>query len=124
MFATDDESLVDALGNGLALWRPGGELEQFRSPLEPLRVEVIRTTDAMVVGADEALEDLNATADFRAAVQQLQEDLVRNDPVVAQSLRCRWEDLSEFAVWSHPMLMLTVHLPETAGGGFDVARPM
>ena len=117
VFATDDESLVVALGKSLALWRPGGDLEQFRSLLEPLRVDVIGTTDTTVVEVDEAFEDPNATGAFQAAVQQLREDLVRNDPAVAQSLRGRWEDLNEFAVWSHPTLMLTVHLPETAGGG-------
>ena len=117
VFATDDESLVDVLANSLPLWEPGGELEQFQLLLEPLRVEVIRSADAEVVEADGSFEEPEATRVFRAAVQQLQEDLVRNEPLAAQGLRCRWDHLSEFEVWSHPRLMLSVHVPESAGGG-------
>ena len=93
VFATDDESLVDVLADSLPLWRPGGELEQFQLLLEPLRVEVIRSADARVVEADGSLEEPEATRVFRAAVQQLQEDLVRNEPSAAQGLRCRWDHL-------------------------------
>ena len=117
VFATDDESLVDVLANSLPLWRPGGELEQFQLLLEPLRVEVIASTDAEVVDADGYFEEPEATRVFRAAVQQLQEDLMRNEPLAAQGLRCRWDHLSGFEVWSHPRLMLSVHVPESAGGG-------
>ena len=117
VFATDDETLVEVLGNNLPLWKPGGELEQFRLLLGPLRVEVIEFVNAEIVEAAASFEDREATCVFRAAVQQLQEDLVRNDPSAAQGLRGRWVDLSEFAVWSHPRLTLSVHLPESAGGG-------
>ena len=117
VFAVDDESLVDALGNSLPLWKPGGELEQFRPLLEPLRIEVIESEDAEVVGIDDSFEDSEATGLFRMAVRQLQEDLVRNEPLTAQSLRGRWDDLSEFTVWSHPELTLAVRLPASAGGG-------
>ena len=117
VFATDDESLVDVLASSLPLWKPGGELEQFRLLLEPLRVEVIEAAAAEVVDAEGSSEEPEATRVFRAAVQQLQEDLVRNEPLTAQCLRCRWDHLSEFEVWSHPTLMLSVHVPESAGGG-------
>ena len=117
VFATDDESLVDALGNSLPLWKPGGELEQFQLLLEPLRVEVIESAAAEVVEADGSIEDPEATRVFQTAVRQLQEDLVRNEPSAAQGLRVRWDDLSKFAVWSHSRLMLAVHVPESAGGG-------
>ena len=117
VFATDDESLVDALASSLPLWKPGGELEQFRSLLGPMRVEVIGAADAEVVEADGSSEKPEATRVFRAAVQQLQEDLARNEPLTAQGLRCRWDHLSEFEVWSHPTLMLSVQVPESVGGG-------
>ena len=116
VFAMVDESLVDVIGNSLPLWRPGGELEQFELLLKPLRVEVIGSADAEIVDASGSFEEPEATRVFRAAVQQLQDDLVRNEPLVAQGLRCQWGDLSEFAVWSHPRLMLSVHVPESAGG--------
>ena len=117
VFATYDESLVDTLGASLAIWNPGGELEQFRVLLEPLRIDVIGSADAKVINAKESIEALQATQLFRAAVQQMREDLVRNDPSVAECLRGRWDDLIEFAVWSHPRLTLAVHVPESAGGG-------
>ena len=117
VFATYDESLVEVLGNSLPLWKPGGELEQFQLLLEPLRVEGIGSADAQVVNADGALEEPEATRIFQVAVGQLQEDLVRNEPLAAQVLRGQWDDLSEFEVWSHPRLMLGVNVPESAGGG-------
>ena len=117
VFAMDDESLVDVLGNSLPLWKPGGELEQFQLLLGPLRVEVIGSVDAEVMEADGSFEDSEATRDFRSAVQQLKEDFVRNEPSVAQRLLGRWDDLSEFAVWCYPRLMLAVQLPDSAGGG-------
>ena len=117
VFVTDDESLLEALGDSLPLWRPGGEVEQFQLLLEPLGVEVIHSTDADVLEVDDSIEDPEATHVFHAAVQQLQEDLVRNEPSAATSIRGRWDNLSEFTVWSHPKLMLAVRVPESAGGG-------
>ena len=117
VFVTDDESLLEALGASLPLWRPGGEVEQFQLLLEPLGVEVINSADADVLEVDDSIEDPEATHVFHAAVQQLQEDLVRNEPSAARSIRGRWDNLNEFAVWSHPKLMLAVRVPESAGGG-------
>ena len=117
VFAMQDESLLDALGNRLPLWRPGGELEQFQSLLEPLRIEVIESADAEILDAECFFEAPETTHLFRAAVQQLQEDLVRNEPSAAQGLRCRWDELRELEVWSHPRLALAVHVPDSAGGG-------
>ena len=119
VFVTDDESLLEALGASLPLWRPGGDMEQFRLLLEPLGVEVINSTDADVLEVDDSIGDLEATCVFHAAVQHLQEDLVRNEPSAARSIRGRWDDLSEFTVWSHPKLMLAVRVPESAGGGIQ-----
>ena len=116
VFATVDETLVDVLGNSLPLWKPGGELEQFQLLLEPLRIEVIGSADAEVVEVSGSFEEPEATHVFRTAVQQLQDDLVRNEPLTAQGLRGQWGDLSEFTVWSHPRLMLRVQVPECAGG--------
>ena len=116
VYATVDESLVDVLGNSLPLWKPGGELEQFQLLLEPLRVEVIDPTNAEIVEASGSFEEPEATRVFRTAVQQLQDDLVRNEPLTAQGLRGQWSDLGEFTVWSHPRLMLRVQVPECAGG--------
>ncbi len=117
VFVTDDETLLEALGANFPLWRPGGEMEQFQLLLEPLGVEVINSTDADVLEVNDSIEDPEATHAFRAALEQLQEDLVRNEPSAARSIRGRWDTLSEFTVWSHPKLMLAVRVPESAGGG-------
>ena len=90
VFVTDDESLLESLGASLPLWRPGGEVEQFQLLLEPLGVEVINSADANVLEVDDSIEDPAATHIFHAAVQQLQEDLVRNEPLAARSIRGRW----------------------------------
>ena len=117
VFATYDESLVDVLKNKLPIWKPGGELEQFQLLLKPLRVEVIGSGDAEVVDVDGSFEEQESTGIFRAAVQQLKEDLLRNEPSVADRLVGRWDDLSELAVWCHPRLKLAVQFPDSAGGG-------
>ena len=117
VFATDDQALEEILGDSLPIWKPGGELEQFQSLLAPLQVEIIGMAKTVIVEADASTEDPEATRVFRASVKQLREDLVRNDPSTARGLNGRWEDLCEFAVWSHPGLTLSVDLPDSAGGG-------
>ena len=112
VFATDDESLFEALGDSLPLWNPGGEMEQFQLLLDPLGVEVIKSTDAVVLDLEGSFEDQEATVVFRAAVKQLQEDLVRNEPSAAR--RGQWDDLSQLSVCSHPNLMLAVDVPGSA----------
>ena len=117
VFATDDESLADGLADRLPLWQPGGELEQFRSLLDPLRVEDIRSSVAEVNEPQRAHDNLDATVLFRAAVQQLQEDLVRNEPRLVQGLGIGWSALSEFRVLEHPTLTLSVNVPGCGGAG-------
>ncbi len=118
VFATDDESLLNALGNGLPLWKPGGEMEQFQLLLEPLGVEVIKSAAAQVLDLEDSFEEPEATRLFRSAAQHLQEDLVRNEPLAARSIvGGRWDDLKQLTVWSHPKLTLAVDVPESAGGG-------
>lgn len=117
VFATDDETLADGLKDQLPIWRPGGELGQFRSLMKPMRVEEIRPSNAEVIEPDSAREDLDATGLFRAAVRQLQEDFVRNEPVLAQALGIGWETLGEFRVQEHPNLMVSVQLPEAGCSG-------
>ena len=46
VYATDDPILAKGLRSQLPFWEPGGELDQFRTLLVPLRVEEIRAADA------------------------------------------------------------------------------
>ena len=119
VFATEDEALGEAIGNSLPLWKPGGELEQFRALLDPLRVEVMDSGDVEIVDADSSIEEPGTTKVFVAAIEQLREDLVRNEPSAAQSLHGDWDDLRRITVWSHPNLMLAVRVPESVGGGIQ-----
>ena len=117
VFATDDETLADGLADRLPLWQPGGELDQFRSLMKPLRVEEIRSSGAEVMEPDSAQDDPDATELFRATVQQLQEDFVRNEPRLVQGLGIGWDALGEFRVREHPTLMLSVQVPGSGVGG-------
>ncbi len=121
VYATDDPLLADGLGDRLAIWRPGGELEQFSSILEALRVRPIDASNAEVVEPDLAEEDQESTEFFRAAIQQLQEDLVRNDPDLAYGLTVPWERLGNFDVRVHPSLALRVSVERGTGEQYECA---
>ena len=112
VFATSDSVLADGLKDRIPLWEPGGDLEQFRSLLNPLRVKEINAGEAGLLELTNAIEDGESTDFFRLAVQQLQEDLARNEPELALSLKMNWEQLLEFDVWIHPMLALSVPLEQ------------
>ena len=114
VFATDDELLVAGLRGRLPIWQPGGELDQFRSLLSPLRITEIQANDAVVVDPDGSQDDAHSTGLFRSAVWQLKEDLVRNEPDLADSLRVPWEALTEFDVRRHPALTIKVCVPTSA----------
>ncbi len=108
VFATSDSALIAGLKDRIALWEPGGELEQFRSLLNPLRVKEISAGEAKLVELTQAAKDEESTDFFRLAVQQLQEDLGRNEPELALSLKVNWDLLMELDVWIHPTLALSV----------------
>ena len=108
VYATDDRSLVEGLGDRVPIWQPGGELHQFASIVEALRVLPIDATEADVVDPVLAEDDEEYTDLFSEAVRQLHEDLVRNEPGLARSLTVPWERLESFCVRRHPSLTLRV----------------
>ena len=118
VYATNDRVLAEGLRGDLPLWEPGGELEQFRPLLGPLRVTELRTADSEVIEPTLAHEDEDSTELFRAALRLLHEDLARNDPQLAASVTVPWETLGEFAVSVHPSLELSV--PAVAGAVSEV----
>ncbi len=117
IFATDDDLLADGLRHLLPLWQPGGELDQFRSLLKPLRVEEILSSSANVIEPEHAHDDPDLTHLFRATIQLLQEDFARNEPHLAESLSIGWDTLAEFRVQEHPNLALSVHVQGNRGDG-------
>ena len=108
VYATDDPVLAEGLRDHIPLWEPGGELEQFRALLEPLRVQEIRAADAELIEPMYTEESPKLTEFFRSALQQLQEDLGRNDPKLAESVSISWDRLNDFDVRVHPSLALGV----------------
>ena len=108
MYATGDPVLAASLRDQLPLWEPGGELAQFRSLLDPLRVEEIDADTAEVIEPDLATEHEESSELYRSALQQLQEDLLRNDPQLAKGVRTPWDILGEFRVYVHSSLSLGV----------------
>ncbi len=109
VFATDDPTLAAGLSNKLPIWQPGGELEQFQPLLGPLRVELIQTEDAEVIDSSLADLDPGATELFQKAMSLLKEDLARNDPQLAETIRVPWDTVGEYDVRVHPALSLRVH---------------
>ena len=113
VYAANDPVLAEGIRGVLPLWEPGGELQQFRPLLGPLRVSELRSADAQVIEPTLAHEDEDSTELFRAALRLLHEDLARNDPRLAASVTVPWENLGEFGVSVHPRLELSV--PVVAG---------
>ena len=103
---TDDPVLAAGLDDVLPIWRPGGESEQFRALLEPLRVTEIRTNDAEVIDPELATEDHDLTELFQRSLGLLRDDLQRNDPKLAQRVTVPWSSLAEYVVKVHPSLAL------------------
>ena len=108
VYATDDSVLTAGLRKSLPIWEPGGQLQQFRSLLSLLRVEVIDPSHANVVDSEQAVEHEESSELFRSALDQLQEDLARNDPQLARSGMVAWDTLREYRVYEHPSLALKV----------------
>ena len=121
VYVTDDKLLADGLGDGLEIWRPGGELEQFSPILEALRVRQIDAADAQVIRPDLGEEDPDCTEFFRAAIQQLHEDLVRNEPDLAHGATVPWERLGGFEVRIHPSLAVRVTVDSDTAKEYECA---
>ena len=95
VYATDDRSLAEGLGDRVPIWQPGGGLRQFANILEALRVLPIDAAEAEVVEPDLAEDDEESTELFWKAVRQLHEDLVRNEPSLARSVSVPWGEPRE-----------------------------
>jgi len=108
VYATDDPVLARGLRDRLPIWKPGGDLDQFRPLLAPFRIEELRTDHAEVIDPPLAWEDSGATELFRSAVELLEEDLARNEPRLSTSIRVPWDRLRGLRVSVHPSLSLRI----------------
>lgn len=108
VYATGDPVLAAGLRDQLPLWEPGGELQQFSSLLNLLRVEEVSASSASVVEPSQATEQGDLSELFGLSIHHLQEDLARNDPLLAKSIRVPWHLIQDFRVHVHPSLLLEV----------------
>ena len=108
VYAVVDPTLVDGLSLHIPVWMPDGELSQFEHLFEPLRIEPLSAAATTVIEGEDAVCDVDATEILRLAVPILHEDLVRNDPKAAESLRTTWERLGEFEVRTDSDLRVVV----------------
>ncbi|QMU75699.1 hypothetical protein GXW83_08060 [Streptacidiphilus sp. PB12-B1b] len=113
VYAVEDSVIAEALGHGHAVWRPGAELEQFRSLLAALRITAVAADCVTVYSPASTTSDPQATDLARAALTHLREDLQRNSPSAVQSLDCSWETLASLSVHVAPELACRVQLADT-----------
>jgi hypothetical protein len=108
VYAVDDPALIEGLRSELPVWDPGGDVAQFQSLLQPLRITRLGAEATTVVDSDAAVPDDDATELFVAAVSLLQDDLARNDPRTAGALSAVWDRLSDIEVRIDPDLRVRV----------------
>ena len=118
VYATDDPVLLVGLRDQIPLWDPGGELQQFRSLVDLLRVEEIGIDAAQVIEPGLATELDESSELFRTAIQLLREDLTRNEPELAKNVRFSWDLIGKFSVYIHSTLAVGV----AAGREGEVVR--
>lgn len=109
VFAVADPSLVAGLEDKVPVWEPGGEVIQFVSLLEPLRITLLTADHAAVAHPESAVSDVDATELFSLAVAHLQEDMARNAPSQAAALTIGWVRLNDFEVKMDPDLRVAVN---------------
>ncbi|MET7716428.1 hypothetical protein [Streptomyces sp. NPDC005407] len=114
VYAIEDPVVAEVLGRERAVWRPGAELEQFRSLIGALRVTEVAAEHVTVYSPGPAVEDSEATTLARSAVTHLREDLQRNAVHVARRLDRSWDELADLTVRIAPHLACRVDLPDTA----------
>ena len=107
VFAVHDPVLAAGLSDVVPVWQPGGEVSHLPALFKPLRlVEVSATAGEVVDPAVEVDEDL--TELLLSAIGLLHDDLVRNDPPTASSLRMPWSEFEKFEVIVSPELTVRV----------------
>jgi hypothetical protein len=98
VYAVDDPALMEGLQAEVAVWEPEGEVAQFDSLLTLLRITRLGTDVTTIVDPDAATPDDETSELWSAAVSQLQDDLVRNDPKISGTLILGWDRLRDFDV--------------------------
>lgn len=109
VYAVDDPPLASGIGQLLPVWTPGGEQSQFAALIAYLRIRELNAEHARLLQPERAVLDNDATLLLQEAVRLLREDLTRNDPAAAESLRLPWPDLETFEVRILQPLQVNIH---------------
>jgi len=117
VYLVEDLPLAQGLAKHLPVWRTGGDVSHFAALAEPLRLTPVATEDSRVLQHSDMWRDDDATSQYRVAVSQLREDLLRHDPDAYESIRGGWDELEEAEVWiARPLAVRTT----VSGTQFDV----
>jgi len=108
VYAIDDPALLEGLRAEVPVWDPGGEVSQFAALLAPLRITRLSAQATTVVEPESAERNADATELLASATSLLQDDLVRNEPHMAEALSIGWDRLREFQVRIDPDLRVPV----------------
>lgn len=106
VYGVDDPQLTDALGALIPTWQPGGDLDQFQSLVNLLRITLLHASSFAVIDPDRASPDEEQTGVARRAVQHLRSDLERNAPDLATGLQVEWDALEQLVVRELPGMRL------------------
>lgn len=98
VYCVDDLPLAVGIGGRLPIWRPGGEIAQFRHLLKYLRITELTADDTPLVAVHDGYVDDEATALLRASAQLLREDLARNDAETERRAAALWPLLDELEI--------------------------
>jgi hypothetical protein len=115
VFAVLDPVLAGALATALPVWETGGEMEQFRPLFDLLGVTAIGPSDVTVASPTGAELSSVATDLLHEASEIFRDDLLRNDPRIAESLSVSWDDVGALQVCVHPTLEVMLE-PSKVGG--------
>jgi hypothetical protein len=111
VFAVMDRQLSEALESVASVWKPGGEMRQFNTLIEPLALNAVVASDVVVSGHEGAEINAAGTEIFRRAVRILQSDLSLNDSEAERALKISWNDLVGFEVVDLPGLSVAFEKP-------------
>jgi hypothetical protein len=110
VYVTPDPLVAEGLRDRLPMWHPGGQVQQFESLFEALRVTVL-TGDAWSVDrGDLGYHDSELSDRLTDAIGAMRDDLSRNEPSIAASIHGTWDEFASIEVWVRSGLRLLADL--------------
>lgn len=111
VYAVPNPLLAEAMTGRAPIWKPGGQISQLASLVEPLALTRLDSSHVRVVHESVADYDPVLTETFKIAVRNLQSDLAVSAPETAEAIHVLWEDFADYEVAVLPDLRVRVDLP-------------